>query len=111
MNGTERAYAETLEQQKQAGEVLWYAFEAVTFKLAKDCRYTPDFMVMLANCEIELREVKGSLSYIQDDAMVKIKVAASLFPFRFWLIAPIAKKHGGGWNVKEVGAKADSSGA
>jgi hypothetical protein len=105
LNKTEKRYSDRLESMKHAGLIAWYRFESVTFKLADDTRYNPDFIVMLANGEIEIHEVKGSLKYIQDDAKVKINVAAEMFPFRFYLIAPKKKKDGGGWEIKEVGNK------
>lgn len=103
MNKTEKAYSEYLKQQMLIGEIVWYAFEGIKFKLAKDLHFSPDFSVMLPDGTIEIREVKGSLSFIQDDAKAKIKTAAAMFPFRFLLVAPIAKKNGGGWEMKEVG--------
>jgi len=105
MNKTEKAYSEVLEMRKMAGEILWWKFEGITFKLAHDTRYTPDFSAMMASGEIQIFEVKGNLNYIQDDAKVKIKVAAESFPFRFFLVAPIARKNGGGWTVKCVGGQ------
>lgn len=99
MNKTEAAYAaDALEPRKQAGEIADYWFERFTFKLADDCRYTPDFVVMLANGELECHETKG---YWQDDAKVKIRVAASMFPFRFVAIQKQPKKDGGGWIYQE----------
>lgn len=99
MNKTEAAYAaDVLEHRKQAGEIVDYWFERLTFKLADDCRYTPDFVVMLASGELECHETKG---YWQDDAKVKIRVAASLFPFRFVAIQKQPKKDGGGWIYQE----------
>ena len=46
---------------------------------------------------LEMHEVKG---FWQDDARVKIKVAASIYPFRFVAVKARAKKHGGGWEVE-----------
>lgn len=89
MNGLEAAYArEVLEPLKLAGEVADYWFERLTFKLADDCRYTPDFVVQLAGGEIECHEVKGT--FIRDDAKVKLKVAATMFPFVFRLCIKLA---------------------
>jgi hypothetical protein len=78
-NRTEAAYEAQLELRKRAGEVAWYQFEGITLKLAADCRYTPDFFVMLSTGELELHEVKGRWT---DDALVKVRVAAAMFPFR-----------------------------
>ena len=97
MNGTEQAYHDHLAQRQHAGEIAWFKFEAMTFKLADDTRYTPDFMVMLADGRMEVHEVKG---FWTDDAKVKIKVASALFPFEFFAIKKKAKKDGGGWLVE-----------
>lgn len=101
MNKTEAAYAAVLESEKVAGLILWYVFEGVTLKLANNTRLTPDFAVMGADGELQMREVKG---FMMDDAWVKLKVAASLFPFRFFVIRSVPKKSGGGWTVDEVPA-------
>jgi hypothetical protein len=97
-NRTEAEYAALLESRKIAGEIAWYAFEGVTFKLAADTRYTPDFAVMLADGRMEMHEVKG---FWRDDAKIKIKVAAEMFPFRFVALKKRSKKSGGGWDVEE----------
>ncbi|MGP9850223.1 hypothetical protein ACT3T7_02270 [Halomonas sp. 111] len=94
MNKTEAAYAALLEAEKQAGEIVWYSFEAMTFKLADNTRYTPDFAVLRADGLMEMREVKG---FWREDARVKIKVAAEMFPFRFIAVKKQSKKAGGGW--------------
>lgn len=98
MNKLEAAYAEVLKAREIAGEVLWWKFECVTLKLAPDCRYTPDFVVMLADGSIEAHEAKG---HWEDHAKVKIRLAAELFPFRFVAVKKEAKKRGGGWSEQE----------
>lgn len=98
MNRTEQAYAEYLESRKIAGEVSWFRFEGIKLRLADNTSYSPDFAVLLSNNEMELHEVKG---FWQDDARVKIKVAAEMFPFRFIAVKAKAKKHGGGWEREE----------
>ena len=80
MNKTEARYAALLDIRMKAGEVVWWRFEGVTLKLADDTRYTPDFVLMLRDGTIECHETKG---FWRDDALVKIKVAAAGFPFRF----------------------------
>lgn len=97
MNKTEAAYAALLESHKQAGEIQWYAFEGMTFKLADNTRYTPDFAVLRSDGLMEIHEVKG---FWRDDGRVKIKVAAELFPFRFLAVKKQSKKAGGGWDVE-----------
>ena len=103
MNKTEAAYAAHLEMRRRAGEIAWIKFEGVKLRLADNTFYSPDFAVMGADGVLEMHEVKGSLNYIQEDAKVKIKVAAEMYPFQFILVAPKPKKEGGGWDVKEIG--------
>jgi hypothetical protein len=106
MNKTEAAYAQHLDLLKIAGEVLWWKFEGLKFRLADNTFYTPDFAVMVADGFIELHEVKGSPRIFQDDAKVKIKVASALYPFRFYAVFPRAKGVGGGWDVVDYSGAA-----
>jgi hypothetical protein len=96
-NKTEAAYELLLQQMQAAGEVLWFAFEGVKLRLADNTFYTPDFAVMLSSGVMEMHEVKG---FWHDDARVKIKVAAELYPFRFLAAVPQKKKDGGGWAIE-----------
>ncbi len=98
MNKTEQEYCAHLELMKSAGVVLWYKFEGMKFRLADNTFYTPDFMVMTQTGQIQAHEVKG---FWQDDARVKIKVAAETYPVKFIAIQKKAKKDGGGWEAEE----------
>lgn len=93
MNKTEAAYAQYLELQKRAGEILWYSFEAIKLRLADKTFYTADFAVMAKDGVLEMHEVKG---FWEDDARVKIKVAADKYPFRFRAFTKV----GNGWDVE-----------
>lgn len=97
MNKTEMAYEAHLFMRKVAGEVLWYKFEGMKFRLADNTFYSPDFDVMLANGQLEIHEVKG---YWTDDARVKIKVAADLYPMHFIAVKKQTAKEGGGWDFE-----------
>ncbi|WNV10180.1 DUF1064 domain-containing protein [Tardiphaga sp. 709] len=98
MNKTEQAYAEHLDQRRMAGDIQWFKFEPMKLRLADNTFYSPDFIVLTSDGYLESHEVKG---FWQDDARVKIKVAASIYPFRFIAVKVKAKKHGGGWEVEE----------
>lgn len=98
MNKTEAAYYEYL---KARGDVAVIEFEKTSFRLAERCTYTPDFMVVLKDGEAQFHEVKGSKAIFQDDAKVKIKVAAGMVPFRFFVAIP-AKGRKGQWDIEEV---------
>jgi hypothetical protein len=98
MNKLEARYAAYLEGEKAAGRILWYEYEAITLRLGDDCRYTPDFVLMLPDGEIEVRETKG---FWEEDAKIKIRVASERYPFRFVAIHAIPLKEGGGWREVE----------
>ena len=95
MNSTERKYAHHLDALKLEGSVLEYWFERIKLKLADRTHYTPDFLVLHANGELVLHEVKG---YWEDDARVKFKMAEELFPFG--VIA--AKWVKGAWEIETL---------
>lgn len=100
MNKTEAEYAGMLEERRLRGEVAWWRYEAITLKLADNTRYTPDFLVLLPDGVLEIHETKGG--FIREDGWLKLKVAAALFPFRFFLCQKASKKNGGGWSIKGV---------
>ena len=93
-NQTEAAYQRLLELAKAAGEIAWYRFEGIKFRLADNTFYTPDFIVMTATGLLEAHEVKG---FWTDDARVKIKVAAEQYPVRF---VAVKKGRAGGWDYE-----------
>lgn len=97
MNELERRYSETLAEKQRSGILAWWAFEPVKLRLADKTFYTPDFGLMFAaNGAIEFHEVKG---HWEDDARVKIKVAARMFQM-FTFIAQRPTK-GGGFSTEE----------
>ena len=95
MNKTEAAYDAHLWLLRHSGDILWHKFEGIKLRLAPATFLTVDFAVLSANWILEMREVKG---FMRDDAAVKLKVAASIYPFRFILVR--AKK--GGWEETEI---------
>ena len=98
-NKTEQAYElEVLKPAMQDGSVSWYRFEGVKLRLADNTFYTPDYCVMRSDGTMEMHEVKG---FWQDDARVKIKVAADMYPLKFIAVKRLAKKNGRGWSIEE----------
>lgn len=102
LNKTEQAYQAHLELLKRAGEIVWYKFEGIKLRLADNTFYSPDFAVMTKDCEIQIHEVKGAKGVFTDDAKVKVKVAAEMYPFKFIVVYPKPKK--AGWEIEEFGA-------
>lgn len=90
MNGTEKAFAEFLEEKKKDGVVDGWLFEPIKFRLAKLTTYTPDFMVIGVKGEVVFYEVKG---FWRLHDRVKIKVTAEEYPwFRFAAVQKNSKK-------------------
>lgn len=114
MNRWEKEYSYELEARKQAGEILWWGFEAIKLKLTGGTFYTPDFAATfwdkpkissellrltgpLFSTRLAFTEVKG---FLRDDANVKFKVAAEIFPcFEFSMIRKRKAVDGGGWEL------------
>jgi hypothetical protein len=94
MNRTEHAYSNHLALRKAAGEILEFGYERIKLRLADKTFYTPDFDVVLADGTLEMHEVKG---FWEEDARVKIKVAAAIYPFRFVGVQKAAE----GWKFEE----------
>ena len=87
MNKLESRFAAYLEMQKHLHELIAWDFEPVKFTLARNVKgqrnattYTPDFLAVYPG-NFTFYEVKG---FWRDDAKVKIKVAAEMFPFFVW---------------------------
>ena len=92
LNNTEAAYAEHLAWQKSMGAIEQYFHHDIKFKLAPGCWYETDFIVQDLQGFFEIHEVKGTTAkrnkhkqkiddkpLIEDDAHVKVKVAARLY--------------------------------
>jgi hypothetical protein len=102
LNKTEAAYAQYLELQKSAGTIRWWGFEAMTIKLGFDCRFTPDFLVMLEDGSLELHDTKAGKNgkpRAEDDAIVKARVTGATFPIPIFFLW---REKNGEWNRKEM---------
>lgn len=79
----EAAFACKLELGRRAFALVRWWHEPFSLRLAAKTFYRPDFLVQSGET-LTIYEVKG---FRRDDAMVKLKVAARLFPcFRFVLV-------------------------
>jgi len=100
MNSIEEEFAWLLQAKKLEKEILDWAFESWIFRLADRTTYTPDFMIVYPD-HFELVDVKarGMAKMVRsksgkvykkqwtskrDDAAVKMKVAAAMFPWMRW---------------------------
>ena len=73
------------------------AFEALRVELAHRCWYTPDVLATKPGEKITFFEVKG---FWEDDARVKIKVAARLLPPQFAIKTAVLKNRV--WHVRPL---------
>jgi hypothetical protein len=91
-NKTEALFASHLELLKKAGDIQWWAWEPMKFKLAEMATtYTPDFCVFHNDNSMEFVEVKG---FLREKASVKFKVALTLYPMFTWTMIRFTK---GNW--------------
>lgn len=80
MNQLEADYSLLLEQLRVGGVITRWDFEPVKLRLADRTFYTPDFRVLCPDGLEEFHEVKG---FWEEDARIKIKVAAAQHPYTF----------------------------
>lgn len=93
LNKTERAF---LEYLRYTMHVRCLHIQAVTLKLAFDCRLTPDFSYYSQDEQLTFIDVKG---FQREDALIKMKVAARTFPeWRFIIV----KRIKGEWKFEEI---------
>ncbi len=101
MTQLEARYAATLELLKAGREIMDYRFEALKFRLAKRTWYCPDFLLIYPS-RFEIVEVKG---FWEDDARVKFKACADLYPWLHFVAVTERKK--GEWVYEHYGAPPD----
>jgi hypothetical protein len=93
MNGLELAYAKHLDKLKLAGDVKWWAFNAVRLRIAmgeKAAWFKCDFFIEFADGHFEFHETKG---HEKTAGILRLKIAAGIYPIPFVLV----KKNGSGW--------------
>lgn len=98
MNKTEAAYARRLDLMAREGEIVEWWFESVKLRVGKLCHYSPDFLVVMPDGELQIHEVKGSRRVFTDDAKVKLRACANKYPLRFYVAFPTK---GGGWDIDD----------
>lgn len=100
MNATEQRYEdEVLKPGMIVGDILWYRFEGIKLRLADKTFLTVDFAVLPKSGILTMVDVKGAAAIIEEDARVKMRVAADSYPFAFQYAIPVK---GGGWDIRDV---------
>ena len=114
MNRDERLYAEILEGQKLAGEIIEWKFEPIKFKVSHTSTtignktrhspswWAPDFLVLCFDQVVELVDVKGTRPDEQAQRRL-IRIVAESHPwFRFVVARRIKRSEGGGFQREEI---------
>ena len=97
MNKTEARFeTDVLRLSQLAGELVWYRYEPLKFRLGANLHYTPDFVGVDNTGQVIVWEVKG---FWRDDARVKIKAAATAFPWIRFRAVQLKKK---AWVTEEI---------
>lgn len=95
MNALESRFAkEYLDLLRLGGEIQWWRYEPMRFRIGSSAFYKPDFVVLDAVGQVVAYETKG---HWREAARARIKVAADLFPWvRF-----IGVTSSNGWTFEE----------
>jgi len=96
---TERYYSWFLEDEKAAGNITRWLYEAIKFRIAfsemegkQGAFYTPDFNVWYPDGSLEIIEIKG---FLREAARVRFLACQSLYPEFKWRM--ISRTKGGVW--------------
>jgi hypothetical protein len=95
-SNTEAGYASYLHVQMLGGDIQLYRYEPFRLHLAERTTLTPDFLVVMKDGSLQIHEVKG---WAREDAMVKLKIAARLYP---WWKFVLVKRVKGQWDCREL---------
>ncbi len=90
---------ETAKLNRDSDIADWY-YESITFRLAGRCRYTPDFLAVPRWTSQTWTFIETKGSYAREDSLIKLKVAAELYPCFRWLLVRRAGRHN--WSVREI---------
>jgi len=95
LNKTEAAYLAWL----RCLGPWWIGVQSVTLKLGHDCRYTPDFFALdqegMRAIDTKATRKDTGKALVEEDSMIKMRVAARLFP---WCKFLIAYRNGAVWD-------------
>lgn len=81
----EERYATHLDLEQKAGAIVKWWYHPFTMRLPGGTRYTPDFLVQ-HHGHIQVVDVKGYHKNIRE-AMLRIKIAASIYTCYTWHLA------------------------
>jgi hypothetical protein len=95
-NKLERSYALHLDALVYAGQIRSWSYESVSFRLGEGAKFTPDFLVVLPDDVLQVRELKG---HMREAARVRWLVAKERYPMFQWIM--VRREHGQ-WTERKV---------
>ncbi len=97
LNKLETEYLAWLQNQRP----MWFGVQCLTLKIGHDCRYTPDFFVLdeTGLRAVDTKHMRNGKVHIEDDALVKMKCTARLFP---WIHIVVAWRENGVWQHRAI---------
>lgn len=99
MNKLEARFAtEVLELQRLGGQIQWWAYEPMNFRIGGTAFYRPDFVVVDGIGQVVAYETKG---HWREAARVRIKIAADRYPWVRFVGVQLASGVRGGWSFEE----------
>jgi len=100
----EQAYWLHLQQQVHAGEIRRADHHVEKLFLGEGSWYTPDFRVIATDGTVEFHETKG---FMREAARVRLLVAATTHPYRFFLVKNKGSTKTPVWEILRVGSGTD----
>ena len=85
----EQEYADVLQARLLAGEITWWKYESIRFRLAEGAMVTIDFAVVTKDGTFEMHEVKGQW---REAAKVRWKFLLENYPVSFKLVVKKGKQ-------------------
>lgn len=100
----EQAYWLHLQRQVHAGEIRRADHHVEKLFLGEGSWYTPDFRIIATDGTVEFHETKG---FMREAARVRLLVAATTHPYRFFLVKNKGSTKTPVWEILRVGSGTD----
>jgi hypothetical protein len=96
----EAEWALVLEAMKRDRQLVAYHYEPMSLRLGQGAFYMPDFLIVWHDGEVSFDEIKGG--FAREASIVRIKVAASRYPFFRFRLVRKGKRGEAPWNIEEI---------
>lgn len=107
-NKTERRYCLHLTRLQSADQIARWWWKPGSLRIAPSLHYQPDMLVQSPDGVLEIHDVKGAKGerfWVEEDAWVKLKTVARLYPYR---VVVVWEKRGE-WRREVIGAASEAA--